>query len=109
MIKISENFAKAHNIVFKSSKTKLLCYNKDPQTVIPLIYLNQEQVSVVEHEKHLGNFLSTNIYDRNIISNVCDLYQKSNLLISNFRVCDFIKLDSLFNTYCMHMYAIVRL
>ena len=56
MMKICENFAKAHNIVFNSSKTKLLCYNKDPQTVIPPIYLNGEQVSVVEHEKHLGNF-----------------------------------------------------
>ena len=105
MMKICENFAKSHNIVFNSSKTKLLCYNRDPQTVIPPIYLNGEQVSVVEHEKHLGNFLSTNIYDRNIISNVCDLYQRSNLLISDFRVCDCITLDSLLNTYCMHMYG----
>ena len=63
MVKICENFAKSHNIVFNSSKTKLLCYNKDPQTVIPPIYLNGEKVSVVEHGKHLGNFLSTNIYD----------------------------------------------
>ena len=38
-------------------------------------------------------------------SNVCDLYQKSNLLINDFRVCDCITLDSLFNTYCMHMYG----
>ena len=96
MMTICENFAKSHNIVFNLSKTKLLCYNKDPQTVIPPIYLNGEQVSVAEHEKHLGNFLSTNIYDRNIISNVCDLYQRSNLLISDFRVCDCITLDSLF-------------
>ena len=95
MMKICENFAKSHNIVFNSSKTKLLCYNKDPQTVIPPIYLNGEQVSVVEHEKHLGNFLSTNIYDRNIISNVCDLYQRSNLLISDFRVCDCITLQNI--------------
>ena len=56
IMRICENFAKSHNIVFNSSKTKLLCYNKDPQTVIPPIYLNREQVSVVEHEKHLGNF-----------------------------------------------------
>ena len=72
--------------------------------VIPPIYLNGEQISVVEHDKHLGKFLSTDIYDRNIITNVCDLYQRSNLLISDFRVCDCITLDSLFNTYCMHMY-----
>ena len=34
-------------------------------------------------------------------NNVCDLYQKNNLLIGDFRVCDCITLDSLFNTYCM--------
>ena len=105
MMKICENFAKSHNIVFNSSKPKLLCYNKDPQTVIPPISKWRTGIIVAEHEKHLGNFLSTNIYDRNIISNVCDLYQRSNLLISDFRVCDCITLDSLFNTYSMHMYG----
>ena len=38
--------------------------------------------------KTSGNYVSTNISDRNIIAYVCDLYQRSNLLISNFRVCD---------------------
>ena len=51
------------------------------------------------------NNIITDIYDGNIISNVCDLYQRSNLLISDFRVCDCITLGSLFNTYCMHMYG----
>ena len=53
--------------------------------------------------RHLGKFLSTNIYDINIITSECDLYQLSNFLISDFRVCDCITLDSLFNTSCMHM------
>ena len=35
---------------------------------------------------------------RNIFANVCDLYQRSNLLISDFKVCDS-------QTYCMHMYG----
>ena len=54
---------------------------------------------------HLGNYVSTNISDRNIIANVCDLYQRSNLLISDFRVCDSQTLDCLHKTYCMHMYG----
>ena len=82
MMQICENFAKSHNIVYNFSKTKLLCYNKNSQTVIPPIYLNGEQVSVAEQKKHLGNVLSTNIYDKNIIRNVCDFYKRSNLLIS---------------------------
>ena len=57
------------------------------------------------HEKHHGNYVSTDIKDRNIIADVCDLYQRSNLLISDFRVCDSITLDSLLKIYCMHMYG----
>ena len=105
MISICEEFAKSHSIVFNPSKTKLLCFNLDPLCEIPPIYLNGVQISIVEHEKHLGNYISTNISDRNIIANVCDLYQRSNLLISDFRVCDSQTLDCLHKTYCMHMYG----
>ena len=34
--------------------------------------------------------------------NICDLYQRSNRVISDFRVCDSSELDSLHRTYCMH-------
>ena len=50
-----------HSIVFNPSKTKLLYFNLDPLSEIPPIYLNGVQISMVEHEKHLGNYVSTNI------------------------------------------------
>ena len=62
-------------------------------------------IPVVDSDKHLGNYISTNITDRNIIDNICDLYQRSNSVISDFRVCDSNALDSLHRTYCMHMYG----
>ena len=105
MISICEEFAKCHSIVFNPSKTKLLCFNLDPLSEIPPIYLNGVQISIVEHEKHLGNYVSTSISDRNIIANLCELYQRSNLLISDFRVCDSQTLDCLHKTYCMYMYG----
>ena len=64
------------------------------ESKVPTIYLSGERVSIVENEKHLGNYVSTDIEDRNITAVVCDLYQRSNLLISEFRVCDSITLDS---------------
>ena len=78
MISICEEFAKSHSIVFNPSKTKLLCFNLDPLCEIPPIYLNGVKISP------FGNYISTNISDRNIIANVCDLYQRSNLLISDY-------------------------
>ena len=59
----------------------------------------------VGSDKHLGNYISTNIADRNIVDNVYDLYQRSNWVISDFRVCDSSTLDCLHRTYCMHMYG----
>ena len=55
------------------------------ESKVPPKYLKGERVSIVENEKHLGNYVSTDIEDRNIIAGVCDLYQRSNLLISDFR------------------------
>ena len=105
IINICEKFAKCHSTVFNPSKTKLLCFNLDPLTEVLPIYINGVQVSIVQHEKHLGNYVSTNISDRNIIANVCNLYERSNLLISDFRVCDCQTIDCLHLTYCMHMYG----
>ena len=102
--RICEEFAKCHSIIFNPLKTKLLCFNLDPLSEVPPIYLNGEQISIVEREKPLGNYVSTHISDRKIIANVCDLYQRSNLLISDFRVCDSQTLDCLHKTYCVHMY-----
>ena len=73
-------------------------------TEMPPIYLNGERVSIVEHEKHLGNYVSTDIAHRNIIADyVIFINAVRNLLISNFRVCDSIPLDSLHKIYCMHV------
>ena len=97
-----EQFAGSHSITFNPLKTKLLCFSMKLESKVPPIYLNGEEVSIVEHEKHLGNYVSTDIADRNIIADVCDLHQRSNLLISDFRVCDSITPDNLHKIYCMH-------
>ena len=40
-------------------------------------------VTVVRRDKQIGNSISTDNYDRNIISNVCHFYQRSNSVISD--------------------------
>ena len=63
--------------------------------------MNGQPVSVVHKDKHLSNYISDSIYDRRILNNVCDLYQRSNLIISQFRSCDSETLDRLHKAYCM--------
>ena len=71
----------------------------DATDVIPQTYLNGEVIPVVNSDKHLGNYISINITDRNIIDNICDLYQRSNRVISDLKICDRNALDSLHRTY----------
>ena len=71
----------------------MLCYNVDPSSLAP-IYLNNQSISIVSHDKHLGNDISTDIHDRNIMANVCDLYQHSNSITTEFNACDSETLDS---------------
>ena len=59
----------------------------------------------VHKDKHLGNCISDSIHGRHILNNVCDLSQRSNLIIRQFRSCDSETLDRLHKTYCMHMYG----
>ena len=105
MISICEKYASSHSITFNPNKSKLLCYNAALTSNVPQVHLNGEKIPVVDSDKHLGNFISTNIADRNITENVRDLYKRSNWIISDFRVCDSRTLDSLHRTYCMHMYG----
>ena len=92
MIATCEEFAKKHQITFNPTKSKLLCFNAS-KAVTPHIKLNGQPVSVNHKDKHLGNYISDSIHGRHILNNVCDLYQRSNLIISQFRSCDSETLD----------------
>ena len=105
MISICEEYARSCSITFNPNKSKLLCYNADLTGVVPQWYLNGEINPVVESDKHLGNYISTNIHERNIIGSVSDLYQRTSWVISDFRTCDSNTLDNLHRTYCIHMYG----
>ena len=107
MISICEQYAKTHCITFNSNKSKLLCYNVDEIVDIPPIYLKGEVIPSVGSDKHLGNHISTDIVDRYIVDSVYDLYQRSNRVISDIRVCDSSTLDSLNHAYAiMHGYEL---
>ena len=105
MITICESDAQDYHIIFNPAKSKFLCFNVRLSDISPT-YLNGTLVTVVNKDKHLGNYISTDIYDRNIISNVCVFYQRSNSVISDFSICDGKTLDKIHSVF---LYAHVRL
>ena len=74
MISICEKYASSHSITFNPNKSKLLCYNAALTSIVQQVYLNGEKIPVVDSDKLLGNFISTNIADRNITENVCGFW-----------------------------------
>ena len=104
MLKVCESFATDYHITFNLLKSKLICYNIDSSMCTP-ISLNSQPITIMNSDKHLGKFISSDIRDRNVISRMCDLYQRSNSIISDFSSCNSVSLDSLHKTCCMHMYG----
>ena len=103
MVNVYEQFAHEYHISFNPSKSKLMSFNLSRPLGTP-IFLNGQKVEVVDHDCH-GNYVATDLSDINITKHVCDLYQRSNNVISDFNACDSVTLDALHQTYCMHMYC----
>ena len=81
-----------------------MSFNINRPVGIP-IFLNGQKVEVVDNDSHLGNYVATDLKDINKTKHVCDLYQSSNNVISDFNACDSVTLDALHQTYCMQMYG----
>ena len=73
MLSICESYARDYHITFNPAKSKLICFNASSSEISP-IYLNGTPVTVVNKDKHVGNTISTDIYDRNIIYFIFIIY-----------------------------------
>ena len=61
MIKICENYALEHDILFNGKKSQLLIFG-EMQTQHVDIRVNGELVPLSENALHLGNYISTKMY-----------------------------------------------
>ena len=104
IISVCESYVERYHIIFNPTKFNLICYYIDP-SMLSLICLIKQPLSIVDNDKHLGNYTSNDIHGRNIVSSVCDLYQQNNSTISNFNACNSDTLDRLHSSFCMPMYS----
>ena len=75
----------------------------NPDTVY--VTLGNTTVRTSSHEKHLGNFISNNIYDRSIKEHVCRFIGKTNAMLCDFGCCDSSTLANIHITFCMDLYG----
>ena len=70
MVNICEQLAHEYHIRFNQSKSKLTSFNLSRPLGTP-IFLNGQNVEVVDNDSHLGNYVATDLRDINITKHVC--------------------------------------
>ena len=104
MIKVCEIFADTIGLLFNPLKSKLLFYNVDNPDTVYVTLLNTT-VRTSLHEKHFGNFISNNIYDRNIKEHVCRFIVKTNAILCDCGCCNSSTIVNNHRTLCMDLYG----
>ena len=107
MIKICENYANDHDILFNGKKSKYLVFGKDGKYKYnPTIKVNNEIVVKCESADHLGHPLHTeNTYDALVEKGITSLNSSFHSFMTRFKNCYATAKNKLFHQYCSSMYG----
>ena len=104
MIKICENYAKDHNILFNGKKSKYLVFGNYKYS--PTIKVNDEPVPRCDSAIHLGHLLDTKNPKNALIEHSIKAFNKSYYgFLSKFDGCNVTVKNKLFHQYCSSMYG----
>ena len=105
MIKICEEFATEHKILFNGSKCKLIDFSRDGNTM-PIITVAEQTVEEVPHIKYLGHKLHADRSDPHFDYIRRDFFVKFNSFIGDLGHLSSDIKQTLFQTYCMSLYGV---
>ena len=104
MIKICEEYADDHNILFNGKKSKYLVFGNYEYS--PTIKVNNEQVPKCDSAIHLGHMLNTKYTKNTLIEESIKSFNKSFYgFMSKFDGCNTTVRNKLFHQYCSSMYG----
>ena len=104
MIKICEEYANEHSIMFNGSKSKYLVFGNYKYN--PTIQVNNETVSRCTSAMHLGHMLHTENTKKELIDQAVTEFKKGYYgFISKFESCYNSTKNKLFHQYCSSMYG----
>ena len=104
MIKICENYALEHDILFNGKKSQLLIFG-EMQTQHVDIRVNGELVPLSENALHLGNYISTKNVFECIDYGISKFNSSFNYFMATFGKCQSLVKNRLFTQYCMSFYG----
>ena len=108
MLKLCEDYALKHKIIFNASKSQLLYFPSNTARVPKDFMLKMKSGQVIPYTdtcNYLGNTICS--HDENVIIDnaITDMNMRLNNLLSEFSHCDSGTLSTLFRTYCMNIYG----
>ena len=104
MIKVCEDYANDHSILFNGKKSKYLIFGK--YNYNPKLIVNNEAVPRTDNAIHLGHFLNTKDTNNALIEDQINSFHRSfHGFISRFRSCNTSTKNRLFHQYCRAMYG----
>ena len=106
MLNICNQFAEAYDVLFNSSKSKLLYFGRsDSRPRVSPVEFNGSVIELVKHDKHLGNIIGQNCTMHQIQDCLNAFNGKVNMVKSHFGHIDLDSLYQIFKTYCMPLYG----
>ncbi len=108
LLKICARYGIANDILYNSKKSALLFMSTkdDTNLVLPIFWLDDEVLPVVEVTKYLGHFFTNDLHDdKDIQRQCCKLYGQGNMLIRKFNICTIDVKVSLSRTFCTPLYT----
>ena len=104
MIKICEEYANEHSIMFNGNKSKYLIFGNYKYD--PIIQVNNETVYRCESALYLGHMLHTKNTSKELLEHAIKAFKKNYYgFISKFESCYNSTKNKLFHQYCSSMYG----
>lgn len=104
MIKICEDYANNHSILFNGKKSKYLIFGKCDYNV--RLMLHNEVITKCESAEHLGHFLHTKDTNNELTKDAIKAFHRGfNSFMSRFIGCNIITKNKLVHQYCQSMYG----
>ena len=104
MLKICEEYAQSHSILFNSSKTKCMFFHQNANVSQISVQFIYSKLSFVDECILLGLPLESLIFNANISQSVESFYVRINSVIRDFRLLPYDIQFSLLSNYCINAY-----
>ena len=105
MVKICEQYSTKYDILFNSSKSKLITFSKKKAPFQPTITINDDIVPWVDTVNHLGHELYCNIFKRDQRRVISDFNMRVNTFNFDFGSLHIDIKNRLFRQYCCSFYG----